>query len=493
MAPLPGVCASIVCEARRLSDRKPQERDTMKTPSARGVDSGSLGGLSVPGGVPGFFLSVPPWPAPTPMPMDQAGWGAFNPFAGYSASQISPYTAFPPQAVPQCPYPMMYGPMGGRCDEQQGYVPQQGTFDGGNWPSYPVQLDAHDARGSETRGAPVYSSKAATSPEEPPLKESRSRKSRGLPLDDFEGSIARSNVVARGDEEVGKSKWMPIERHLNNIRGGYGEAYRPPEEEESPPRKPSIRARRRNSSVRDDVYSGFRPYYIRDKKPFVDEDIPRLAEPNGPSGRVSVPPRKSALMTRPKDRTWDRWGSTGLTAPRKRTYQSLSELASCFSNLEAEDQDDVINLLLLCRKLEQQVEKQHVVIDMLEHELTEAQKVLKFPPEWRTLQGLDLAGMVPSDAPFQATAATPLYIKSASVLPLNVPDDPTANLGVGVSVTNESKAATPSPAKTAAAPPVAGAASKSAGGTAESPKKPPTPFKPKPSAMGFKKPVFKKS
>ena len=42
------------------------------------------------------------------------------------------------------------------------------------------------------------------------------------------------------------------------------------------------------------------------------------------------------------------------------------------------------------------MEKQHVVIDMLEHELSEAQKVLKFPPEWRTLEGVDLAGMVPS-------------------------------------------------------------------------------------------------
>lgn len=47
-------------------------------------------------------------------------------------------------------------------------------------------------------------------------------------------------------------------------------------------------------------------------------------------------------------------------------------------------------------RLEQQVEKQHVVIDMLEHDLSEAQKVLKFPPEWRTLEGVDFAGMVPS-------------------------------------------------------------------------------------------------
>ncbi|CDJ30780.1 uncharacterized protein EMH_0045240 [Eimeria mitis] len=389
------------------------------------------------------------------MPMDQAtGWGAYQQFAGHPVPQISPYAAFPPQVVPNIPYSMMYGSTVGRCDEQQGYAPQQGTFDGATWPGYPVQPDARDTRGRRSRDAHVHSSNIATPPETPALKEPRSRR-RGISLDDSEGSRSRGYAVARGDEEVGKSKWTPVERHLNNIRGGYGEAYRPPEEEERPPRKPSARARRKNSSVRDDVYSGFRPYYLRDKKPFVEEDIPR------------------------------------------RTYQSLSELASCFANLEAEDQDDVISLLLLCRKLEQEVEKQHVVIDMLEHELSEAQKVLKFPPEWRTLEGLDLAGMVPSDAPFQATAATPLYIKSAKVLPTNVPDEHVVNFGGGVPPAKDSKvgsAAPPSPAKTAAAPTVAGAAGpKPAGGTAESLKKPPTPFKPKPAAMGFKKPVFKKA
>ncbi|CDI86268.1 hypothetical protein, conserved [Eimeria praecox] len=444
-------CAYLL--SRRLSDRKPQERDTIKMPSARGVDSGALGSLNVPGGIPGFFLSVPPWPAPTPMPMDQAaGWGAYQQFIGHPVPQISPYAAFPPQAVPQVPYPMMYGPSGGHGKEQQGYAPQQETFEGATWPSYPVQLDAHNAGVAASEGAPLYSSKVAASPVAPPLKETRSRKSRGHLPDDFEGSRTRGSAVRRGDEEVGKSKWMPIERHLNSIRGGYGEACRPPEEEVTPPRKPSSRARRRNSSVRDDVYSGFRPYYIRDKKPFVEEDVPR------------------------------------------RTYQSLSELASCFSNLEAEDQDDVINLLLLCRKLEQQVEKQHVVIDMLEHELSEAQKVLKFPPEWRTVEGLDLAGMVPSDTPFQATAATPLYIKSASVLPSNIPDDPSASFGLGVPLSKESKGSSgaPLPAKTTAPPAVGATAPKTAGGTAEGTKKPPAPFKPKPSVMGLKKPVFKK-
>ena len=125
-------------------------------PSARGVDYGALGGLSVPGGVPGFFLSVPPWPAPTPVPMDQAaGWGAYNQFAGHPVPQISPYAAFPPQAVSQFPYPVMYGQVGGRGEEQQGYAPQQGTFEGTIWPGYPeypIHQDAKDACGAASRG-----------------------------------------------------------------------------------------------------------------------------------------------------------------------------------------------------------------------------------------------------------------------------------------------------------------------------------------------------
>lgn len=104
-------------------------------------------------------------------------------------------------------------------------------------------------------------------------------------------------------------------------------------------------------------------------------------------------------------------------------------------------------------------------------------------------------GHSPADAPFQATAATPLYIKSASVLPSSVPDDPNASFGVGVPLTRENKgtsAATPSPAKSAAAAPAGGAAPKPAGGNVEATKKPPALFKPKASVVGFKKPVFKK-
>ncbi|CDJ40280.1 hypothetical protein, conserved [Eimeria tenella] len=375
--------------SRRLSDRRPEEREAMKGPFERGIDQGALGGVRVPGGIPGFFLSVPPWPAPTPMPMDQSpGWAAYPPIPSYSMPQVSPYAAFLPQPLSQVPYPMIYAP-GGEDGSQHGLLPQQGSFRGAAWPGYPRQTDAADVRGSSFIAPQEISQQ----------KDGKSQKGVTELVAQMNGPRARGYMVASGDHELGKTKWLPIERHLNNIRGGYGESYRPPEEADGPPRKPSNRARRRSSSVRDDVYSGFRPYYSREKKPFVDEVIPRYAEPREPSGSKPTAPRKSALMTRPKDRTWDRWGSTGLTAPRKRTYQSLSELANCFSNLDAEDQEDVISLLLLCRKLEQQVEKQHVVIDMLEHDLSEAQKVLKFPPEWRPLEGLDFAGMAPSGRP----------------------------------------------------------------------------------------------
>lgn len=170
-------------------------------------------------------------------------------------------------------------------------------------------------------------------------------------------------------------------------------------------------------------------------------------------------------------------------------------MASCFSNLESQDQNDVLSLLLLCRKLEQQVEKQHVVIDMLEHDLSEAQKVLKFPPEWRTLEGVDFAGMVPSDTPFQATAATPLYVKSTSYLPSSVPEEPNANFGVGVQLTRQaapSPTARPTPAKVTATTPLPGATTKAASPAAEGPKKAPAGLKPKVPTLGAKKPAFKK-
>lgn len=141
-----------VCTARRLSDRRPEEREAMKGPFERGIEQGALGGVRVPGGIPGFFLSVPPWPAPTPMPMDQAtGWAAYPPIPSYSMPQVSPYAAFLPQPLSQVPYPMIYGP-GGEDGSQHGLLPPQGNCRGAAWPEYPRQTDAADVRGSSFIG-----------------------------------------------------------------------------------------------------------------------------------------------------------------------------------------------------------------------------------------------------------------------------------------------------------------------------------------------------
>ncbi|KAL8442913.1 hypothetical protein Emag_006198 [Eimeria magna] len=549
--------AAAAAVSRVLADRKPQVRDSMKGHGERGAggfDPGLMGGVNVPGGIPGFFMAVPPWPAPTPMPIDQlAGWGGSPPTAfGYPPPQpyVSPYAAFPPQPVGGYPPGCLDGSQAMHAPPNYGGVQQLAQ--------QPPPLEETRLRASEkkVRGEPKSTRRSSGQPADAAAsvkggKESR-RRSSALPQ--FESGRARGYVMSRGDEEVGNSRWSAVERHLNNIRGGYGEASRPPEEADNPPRTPSARARHRSSGARDEVYSGFRPYYIRDKKPYVEEVIPRhfvsfsrSGDPLEASGGKPVLPRRSNLIARPKDRTWDRWGTTGLTAPRRRAYQSLSELASCFSNLEPQDQDDVISLLLLCRNvvaaaparvaavflalllmfcstsalllsavaatvvhvdavllpdgvfsspmsmLEQRVEKQHVVIDMLEHDLSEAQKILKFPPEWRSLENVDLAGMVPSDTPFQATAATPLYVKSATYLPANVPEEPGANFGVGVKTSGPTTGqAPPSQASPAAKAKVASPAPATAAPAAEGPKKLPAGMKPKAPLLGVKKPTFKK-
>lgn len=102
---------------------------------------------------------------------------------------------------------------------------------------------------------------------------------------------------------------------------------------------------------------------------------------------------------------------------------------------------------------------------------------------------------MPADTPFQATAATPLYVKNSTFLPVNVPDEPNANFGVGVPLTGKGKAtpaSRPSPAKPAGAAAAPGATPNASPAGAEAPKKPPAGVKVKAPALGVKKPVFKK-
>ncbi|KAK6589434.1 putative low complexity [Cryptosporidium xiaoi] len=85
----------------------------------------------------------------------------------------------------------------------------------------------------------------------------------------------------------------------------------------------------------------------------------------------------------------------GLSAARRRPYSSLTEMAAYFSNIEPQDQNDVIVMLLACRKLEKQIEEQQVIMQLLEHDLREAQSLLRFPPEWRSLNSVDVIGHPP--------------------------------------------------------------------------------------------------
>ncbi|OII74965.1 putative low complexity protein [Cryptosporidium ubiquitum] len=102
----------------------------------------------------------------------------------------------------------------------------------------------------------------------------------------------------------------------------------------------------------------------------------------------------------------------GLSAARRRPYSSLTEMAAYFSNIEPQDQNDVIVMLLACRKLEKQIEEQQVVMQLLEHDLKEAQSLLRFPPEWRSLNSNEVLGHSPLPAGQIPSTNDPPYVSN---------------------------------------------------------------------------------
>ncbi|KAH8582641.1 putative low complexity [Cryptosporidium sp. chipmunk genotype I] len=102
----------------------------------------------------------------------------------------------------------------------------------------------------------------------------------------------------------------------------------------------------------------------------------------------------------------------GLSAARRRPYSSLTEMAAYFSNIEPQDQNDVIVMLLACRKLEKQIEEQQTVMQLLEHDLKEAQSLLRFPPEWRSLNNDEVLGHSPLPAGQIPSTNDPPYVSN---------------------------------------------------------------------------------
>eukprot|EP01071_Lankesteria_metandrocarpae_P000208 Lankesteria_metandrocarpae@DN10341_c0_g1_i1.p1 len=72
---------------------------------------------------------------------------------------------------------------------------------------------------------------------------------------------------------------------------------------------------------------------------------------------------------------------SGLTKPRRGDFKSLSQMAAAYSNLNGTDQDDVVDLLMACRKLEIDIQSQQTLIDLLESDLVQARETLQTPPE----------------------------------------------------------------------------------------------------------------
>lgn len=53
---------------------------------------------------------------------------------------------------------------------------------------------------------------------------------------------------------------------------------------------------------------------------------------------------------------------------------------------------------------------------MLDHDLTQAQQTLRFPPEWQQFRDIDLAGPPPTEVTHIPDGTLPLYLKGRVLL-----------------------------------------------------------------------------
>ncbi|EEA06740.1 uncharacterized protein CMU_014160 [Cryptosporidium muris RN66] len=196
---------------------------------------------------------------------------------------------------------------------------------------------------------------------------------------------------------VSQSNWHSVERKLSQIRGS-NDLYE--DIEISDINESDQEEKNQNEKIQKEM---LRPKYSE-----VDEFIPDQLT----RSRIG----KSRQYLAKKDfknikRTHKPFVG-GLITPRRRPYSSLSEMAAYFANIEPQDQSDVISMLLACRKLEKQIEEQQLVMQMLEHDLREAQSALRFPPEWRMLQKVDVVGPTPGDTGQLPPTSDPLYAQN---------------------------------------------------------------------------------
>ncbi|KAL7066655.1 hypothetical protein ACR3K2_28940 [Cryptosporidium serpentis] len=196
---------------------------------------------------------------------------------------------------------------------------------------------------------------------------------------------------------VSQSNWHSIERKLSKIRGS-NDLYE--DIEISDINESDQEERNQNEKIQEEIS---RPRYSK-----VDEFIPdQITRSHTGKSRQYLAKKDFKNIKRTHKPFVG-----GLITPRRRPYSSLSEMAAYFANIEPQDQSDVISMLLACRKLEKQIEEQQLIMQMLEHDLCEAQSALRFPPEWRMLQKVDVVGATPGDVGQLPPTSDPLYVQN---------------------------------------------------------------------------------
>lgn len=211
-------------------------------------------------------------------------------------------------------------------------------------------------------------------------------------------SVKNNNDLKRQETpEVGLTPWLRIEKRLNQIRSMASKELHIPRSDHS-----------QEKQIPLGLYSNYNCRYETDD----DWKLP-TTDP------LSYSMLQKLKHKEPERDVKDRWSFlNGFIKPRRRPFTCMSSMSQYYPPINPQDQCELIKLLLACRDLEKVIEEQHTVLDMLDHDLREAQEVLKLPDCLNKFGFDTIAGPGPDPEPFYPTSDIPMFIKGRiSLLP----------------------------------------------------------------------------
>ncbi|KAK2197729.1 hypothetical protein BdWA1_000732 [Babesia duncani] len=199
---------------------------------------------------------------------------------------------------------------------------------------------------------------------------------------------------------IGATPWMRIEQRINEIRALANDEIS----------KVSPRVTQTTKPV-PNIYNNYKTRY---------ESVDDWKRENmQPLSYTTLQKIKEQRMEQSQKDNWSFLNN--FIKPRRKPFANLSEISKCYRNINTQDTCELVKLLLACRDLEKVIEEQHVVLDMLDHDLREAQALLKCPQALGKLEFEKIETPGPTEDPFYPTGNMPIFIKGrVSLLPRGV-------------------------------------------------------------------------